>query len=66
MAYQLKDQDVTPPVVDPETKRSVASDGVAAVAMVLLTAALITLILIQIIDFLLEVKATTVSALNSR
>lgn len=50
MAYQLKDQDVTPPFVEPAKKRSVAADGVAAVAMVLLTAALITLILTQIID----------------
>lgn len=50
MTYQLKDQDVTPPPVDPAVKRSVARDGLAAVAMVALTFGLIVLILSQVID----------------
>lgn len=49
MAYQLKDQDVTPPEVDPADRRSVAADGLAAVAMVLATIGLIVLILSQVI-----------------
>lgn len=44
MSYQLKDQDVTPPVPDPADLRSLQRDGAAAVAMVVLTAALIALI----------------------
>lgn len=44
MAYQLKDQDVTPPPLDPALKRSVAADAAAAVAMIILTAGLIALI----------------------
>ncbi len=50
MVYQLKDQDVTPPVVDPADRRSVAADGIAAVVMVLATLGLIVLILSQVID----------------
>jgi len=50
MAYQLKDQDVTPPIVSPAERRSVAADGVAAVVMVLMTIGLIVLILSQVID----------------
>jgi hypothetical protein len=44
MTYQLKDQDVTPPPLDPALKRSVTGDAVAAVAMMVLTAGLIALI----------------------
>jgi len=50
MAYQLKDQDVTPPPSDPANQRSVAADGLAAVVMVLMSIALIVLILTQVID----------------
>lgn len=50
MAYQLKDQDVTPPEPDPDNQRSVAADGLAAVVMVLAAIALIALILTQVID----------------
>ncbi len=50
MVYQLKDQDVTPPVPDPADQRSVAADGVAAVAIALVTLGLIVLILSQVID----------------
>jgi len=49
MAYQLKDQDVTPPPPEKVDPRSAARDGLAAVAMVLATAALITLVLTQVI-----------------
>jgi hypothetical protein len=44
MAYQLKDQDVTPPPVDPALQRSVTRDAVAAVVMIALTSGLIALI----------------------
>ncbi len=44
MTYQLKDQDVTPPPVDPALQRSVTRDAVAAVVMIVLTAGLIALI----------------------
>lgn len=50
MAYELKEQDVTPPVVDPAGRRSMAADGIAAVVMVLATIGLIALILSQVID----------------
>ncbi|HRD99832.1 MAG TPA: hypothetical protein PLV68_00955 [Ilumatobacteraceae bacterium] len=49
MTYQLKSQDITPPPVDPARQRSVAKDGAAAVAMIVITAGLITLILSQVI-----------------
>jgi hypothetical protein len=50
MPYQLKDQDVTPPEPDPAAQRSVARDGLAAVAMIVLTAGLIALIIaVQIV-----------------
>ena len=50
MVYQLKDQDVTPPPPDPGLQRSMRNDGLAAVAMMVLTAGLIALIVaIQII-----------------
>jgi hypothetical protein len=45
MTYQLKDQDVTPPPLDPSLRRSVTRDAAAAVVMMLLTAGLITLII---------------------
>ena len=45
MVYQLKDQDVTPPPLDPAHRRSAARDGAAAVAMALLTIGLIALII---------------------
>lgn len=44
MVYQLKEQDVTPPPPDPELQRSIKKDGIAAVAMLLLTGGLIALI----------------------
>lgn len=51
MVYQLKDQDVTPPPApDPNERRSVAADGIAAVVMALATLGLIVLILSQVID----------------
>ena len=50
MAYQLKDQDVTPPEPDPANQRSVAADGLAALVMVLMAIGLIALILTQVID----------------
>lgn len=50
MAYQLKDQDVTPPDVPAEQRRSVAADGAAALVMILLTIGLIALVLSQVID----------------
>ena len=50
MAYQLKDQDVTPPEPDPFNQRSVAADGLAAVVMVLAAIGLIALVLSQVID----------------
>lgn len=50
MAYQLKDQDVTPPAPDPRQRRSVAADGIAAVVMALATLGLVVLILSQVID----------------
>ena len=45
MTYQLKDQDVTPPPLDPELQSSVRRDAVAAVVMMGLTAGLIALII---------------------
>jgi len=45
MVYQLKEQDVTPPPPDPELQKSVQRDGIAAVAIMLLTAGLIALII---------------------
>jgi hypothetical protein len=51
MAYQLKDQDVTPPSQPEEVnQRSVAADGLAAVAMVLASIGLIALVLSQVIN----------------
>ena len=50
MAYQLKDQDVTPPAPDHVNQRSVAADGIAALVMVLAAIGLIALILSQVID----------------
>jgi predicted lipoprotein len=50
MAYQLKDQDITPPDPDQVERRSVAADGIAAVVMALATLGLIALILSQVID----------------
>ncbi len=44
MTYQLKDQDVTPPPLDPSLQRSVTRDAAAAVVMMVLTAGLIALI----------------------
>ncbi len=44
MTYQLKDQDITPPPLDPALRRSVAGDAAAAVAMIVLTAGLIVMI----------------------
>lgn len=41
MTYQIKDQDVTPPPLDPELQRSVRRDAIASVAMIILSAALI-------------------------
>jgi hypothetical protein len=49
MAYQLKDQDVTPPQVGAATERSVAADGLAAVAILLITIGLITLVILQVV-----------------
>lgn len=49
MAYQLKDQDVTPPSPEEVTQRSVAADGFAAMAMVALTLGLIALIVSQVV-----------------
>lgn len=50
MPYQLKDQDTTPPTPDPTAERSIARDGFAAVAMIVLTAGLIALIIaVQIV-----------------
>lgn len=44
MTYQLKDQDVTPPPVDPPLRRSVVADGLAAVMIALMTIGLIAMI----------------------
>lgn len=41
MPYQLKDQDTTPPPVDPALKRAASGDAIAATLVVLLTAGLI-------------------------
>lgn len=41
MTYQIKDQNITPPPVDPELQSSVRRDAIAAVVMVVLTASLI-------------------------
>jgi hypothetical protein len=50
MVYHLKDQNVAPPPPDPLLQRSMRNDGLAAVAMMALTAGLIALIIaIQII-----------------
>lgn len=45
MSYQIKDQDVTPPPVDPSRQRSAKGDAAAAVAMIFLSAALIAAII---------------------
>ena len=50
MAYQLKDQDTTPPDPDEVEQRSVAADGVAALVMAAGALGLIVLILSQVID----------------
>jgi hypothetical protein len=50
MTYQIKDQDVTPPKLDPAQSRSVTLDGFAAVVMALSALGLIILILSQVID----------------
>lgn len=50
MAYQLKNQDITPPPPDQVEQRSTAGDGIAALVIVLMTAGLIALILFQVID----------------
>jgi hypothetical protein len=50
MTYQLKDQDVTPPDPDDVDRRSVAADGLAAVAMALAALGLIVLVLSQVIN----------------
>jgi predicted lipoprotein len=50
MAYQLKDQDVTPPDPSQIEGRSVAADGIAALVIVLMTIGLIALVLSQVID----------------
>jgi hypothetical protein len=49
MVYQLKDQDVTPPPAGAAEKRSIASDGLAAVAILLVTIGLITLLISQVV-----------------
>jgi hypothetical protein len=49
MTYQIKDQDITPPKVEQLERRSVASDGVAAVAMAFAALGLIVLVLSQVI-----------------
>lgn len=43
MAYQLKNQDVTPPPPDPALQRSVARDGIAAVMIVVVSAVLVVM-----------------------
>ena len=50
MAYQLKDQDTTPPDPDEVEQRSVAADGIAALVMAAGALGLIVLILSQVID----------------
>ncbi len=50
MAYQLKDQDITPPDPEQVERRSVAADGIAALVMAVATLGLIVLILSQVID----------------
>ncbi len=50
MAYQLKNESITPPAAHQIEQRSVARDGVAAVVMVLMSVALIALIVIQVVD----------------
>lgn len=49
MTYQLKDQDITPPEPDPTERRSVAMDGLAAVAMAFGALGLIALVLSQVV-----------------
>lgn len=49
MTYQLKDQDITPPPPDPADQRSAASDGLAALAMVIGALGLIALIVSQVV-----------------
>lgn len=49
MPYQLKDQDTTPPQPALADARSVTRDGLAAVAMVVLTAGLIALLIVQVV-----------------
>jgi hypothetical protein len=50
MAYQLKDQDVTPPEPELVNQRSAAADGLAAIVMVFFALGLIVLVLSQVID----------------
>ncbi len=49
MTYQIKEQDITPPKVDPREQRSVSFDGLAGVAMAFAALGLIVLILSQVI-----------------
>jgi hypothetical protein len=50
MAYQLKNESITPPAPDQVEQRSVARDGFAAIVMVLMTVALIALLVSQVVD----------------
>lgn len=50
MVYQLKNEDITPPVPDQVEQRSAARDGVAALVMVLMTIGLIALLVSQVVD----------------
>ncbi len=43
MVYQLKHEDLTPPPPDPQLQRSVARDGIAATAIVVLAAVLVVM-----------------------
>ena len=45
MTYQIKDQNVTPPPVDPSRQQSARRDAAGAVAMMFLSAALIACII---------------------
>ena len=45
MAYQIKDQNVTPPPPDPAEQRSVRSDAFASVAMIFIALGLIVMII---------------------
>ena len=50
MAYQLKNEDITPPAPDQVEQRSAARDGAAALVMVLMSVSLIALLVIQVVD----------------